>query len=76
MWGGAAATPPGVASGPQARWPSPELPGCGDAVFQVLGLTQVVAGGVCFLDEQVSGSRRDLKHLDVTLVGMWGDKTK
>lgn len=25
----------------------------------------MVAGGVSLLDEQVSGSRRDLKHLDV-----------
>lgn len=39
-------------------------------------LTQVVAGGVCLLDKQVSGSYRDLKHLDVTFVGMWGDKAK
>lgn len=41
-----------------------------------LRLTQVMAGIVCLLDEQVSGSYRDLKHLDITFVGMWGDKAK
>lgn len=35
-----------------------------------LRLTQVMAGIVCLLDEQVSGSYRDLKHLDITFVGM------
>lgn len=34
-----------------------------------------MAGCVCLLDEQVSGSCGDLKHLNVTFVGMWGEKT-
>lgn len=29
----------------------------------------MVAGGVSLLDEQVSGSRRDLKHLDIIFGG-------
>lgn len=40
-----------------------------------LRLTQVMAGVICLLDEQVSGSYWDLKHLDITFVG-WGDKAK
>lgn len=41
-----------------------------------LRLTQVMAGIVCLLNEQVSGSCWDLKHLDITFVGMWRDKAK
>jgi hypothetical protein len=34
----------------------------------------MVAGSICLLDEQVSGSHRDLKHLDIIFVEKMADE--